>query len=433
MNWMSYSGGPIRLTFKEAARAKAGTCLVVRTQPNGTWLVAMVSTDSGMPVGEVCYVANPAEAEAAAKQLIDLRSSGGKQASLRAKVVRLAHAKPELRPHLLPLLKSASAAAELVEPLKELQQLDELADNIEAITDVFSLHFKTAAAIDPQVKSQFDALTKARAGSDAAEKVKDSLQSILKTYPDDKTALRAVKDAETMFARFTKLESEAAAMIRKLSQKASPEALKKLSVSAAEMIRKQLVDPKSLLVIPWQREANASLRGATSVAYQVVLRVMGVGSQGSVSLTIEESTGNAIGPYLAELGVFPPKPTTAKEAATTFLSMLSGWSGLKGEDSLNAARAEVGKRIAAAVKYACKSLSYDIDPIEIQPLKVSGGFRLNRLEGMSEWDRDAIISKEESKAEKLLAKAIGADMASVKGIRVGYQEKGWYGIEVLLK
>jgi len=109
MNWMSYSGGPIRLTFKEAARAKAGTCLVVRTQPNGTWLVAMVSTDSGMPVGEVCYVANPAEAEAAAKQLIDLRSSGGKQASLRAKVVRLAHAKPELRPHLLPLLAKTSA------------------------------------------------------------------------------------------------------------------------------------------------------------------------------------------------------------------------------------------------------------------------------------------------------------------------------------
>jgi len=56
--------------------------------------------------------------------------------------------------------------------------------------------------IDPEVKSQRDALIKAREGLKAAKQVLESVTGILKVYPDDKTAIRAKADAETMLNRF---------------------------------------------------------------------------------------------------------------------------------------------------------------------------------------------------------------------------------------
>lgn len=49
IRWKTYDGEPLHLTEKEISRADAGWTIVVRPQPDGTWMVAAVHVDTRLP------------------------------------------------------------------------------------------------------------------------------------------------------------------------------------------------------------------------------------------------------------------------------------------------------------------------------------------------------------------------------------------------
>ncbi|MEC9122781.1 MAG: hypothetical protein VX969_01460, partial [Verrucomicrobiota bacterium] len=111
--------------------------------------------------------------------------------------------------------------------MRELDALEELDENLNGVIDAFDASMKTAAKINPEVSSQFEVLNKARKGIQSAEAIQKNIQAIIETYPEDKTAKRALKDASTMIARFKRTESKAAGVVRRISKKEAPPALRK--------------------------------------------------------------------------------------------------------------------------------------------------------------------------------------------------------------
>jgi hypothetical protein len=312
--------------------------------------------------------------------------------------------------------------------LNTLYLLDELADNIEEVTSTFNLHYRTAAAVSTEVKSQFAALGKANAGLVAAKNVVNSLKEIVKTFPDDKTAIRGMKDAETMLKRFTKLKQEASDMLQKISKGEMPDSLKKLGAASAKLIQERLVDPKSLQILYWQSDI---VRDAT---FDIIFRVKTDG--GPVEVKLTESTGETTGPRLrSSYGTIHP-PVEPKQVASELFKLLKGWSGLKGEPEKNVERHSVGDVIKIILSNFARqqSSTYD-DKVDVSRdgLSYSIGFRLNSVDSYSEWERDEILDKNSTVLHKKLVSALGENTKFINQTFVTPEEKGWWTAHVTLK
>ena len=322
--------------------------------------------------------------------------------------------------------------------LDTLADLRELADNIEGITNAFSKHF--ASGLDPQVRSQLEALQKARDGLKAARSIQESLSFLLTVYPADKVALRAQKDADGMVKRFTKLESEAAKMIRTLSSAKTSPALKAAAATLATKIRALLVDPKVLRVIPWQREA---WRGPKGVIYQIILRIPETAT-GSLDLTLSEDTtapyqkiewdlrNERGGGYLHNGEYKSPADLMPKVR-----EMLSGWDGLKGETGQNAKRMELAKILAPIIDFFCEGVAGRSEArkteIEQNGKVLYGGFRGNvRYESYGDRGYDD-ANDEARRLTSDLRKRLSAYSSAIATISVGYDEKGHFSVGVMLK
>ena len=333
-------------------------------------------------------------------------------------------------------LKQAVPRA-LSEALQELDALDELSQSIEEVTDAFSMHYRMAAVpISTEVQSQLDALHKARKGLAKAQEITSRIAALLEIYPEDKTAQRAVKDAAVMVKRFSKHEKDAAKMIRTLSKKAMPEDLKKMAASVQRSIRRKLVDPKALQVLPWTIEKRSYKTNQTGAAFQVVFRIVDESLHGNKAETIlEVNTVTPRGVELASRG--SAKATSAKEAVAHFLAQLQGYAGLAGEADRTTTRMDAAQGIASALKSWGRKVSIehsrDAD-IGKGALTVSFSIRRDtRWESYSDWEYDDGVSTEEKELLASLRPYLKPYQQDIKSLDVNYSEKGGWTAWVQLK
>jgi len=300
--------------------------------------------------------------------------------------------------------------------------------------------------IDPEVKSQRDALIKAREGLKAAKQVLESVTGILKVYPDDKTAIRAKADAETMVNRFEKHEIEAHKIIEKLTKKVLPPNLKKVGQVAEKLLRDRLVDPNSLKVIPWQVNSTrwVGRQSIESVEFQIVFRVGLVGgdvSKHTGQFVLSEHTGVLDGLRLTYgtwegVGVGSPK-----EVVEFIVKKLAdeGWTGLKGQSEVISGREATAKAIQQIITDVCRSGSYDSERAEISQdnRRIECSYRSNLpKEGERSVGEDRyyeMVGDEIARFRKRLDPALSRYKDQIQSIDIHDGEKSWIYVVVTLK
>jgi len=332
-----------------------------------------------------------------------------------------------------------TAAVTMKDVLKNLADLDDLSDNIEDMVGMFGRHFKVAARMDTDVDSQLELLKKARNGLEAAKNTQKYLEEVLKEYPDDKTALRAIKDAMAMVKRFEKHEKDARKVISIISKKEMPPALVKFASSVARALRAKLEDPKSLKVIPWQQKTRGGIE------YQMVVVVPVPGhhilniSRDEWRVELVESTDSADGP-MVKFGWNLEKATT-REVAKRMTNALSGWPGLKGEESAIAAREEIAKGVASALNSAIARMrGFDDSKAEISDgnTRIEASYRSNYLpkEGAQDVGSDSyyhMVQEEIDRFKKQVEPLLKPFAKAIKDVYYDDSEKSWVYVQVGLK
>jgi len=318
------------------------------------------------------------------------------------------------------------AKPNLREILKEMDKLNELSENLTEVENQVSNTFKMAASLNPEIRTQKEALKKAVAGHQGAQNMLNDLREILKLYPDDKTAQRAVKDAQTLVKRFAKHESEARKIIKQLSKKGLPPALSKMAKELATMIKKHLVNPSDLDIRYQQGEAYS--RDWEGVKY-VVLFSLSEGNQFPKTIGLEETT--------LRPGVYPAgnerNTTTAKEALEKFLIAYQGSPLIKGQEGANKKR----KEILDALGLRLSRMTSFRDLVK-KDLSISGEFRDFRLpkDGayeMGEYEYEDLLKTVMKGHIEDVKKAIAPYEKDIRGWSISPEEKSWLYLTINLK
>jgi len=325
----------------------------------------------------------------------------------------------------------------LDQALRNLSDLDELSNNIDEMVDTFGMHFRVAG-IDPEVKTQFDLLSKAKNGLQAAKNTLQAIEGVLRAYPDDKTALRAQKDAQTMVSRFERHELDARKVVSTLSKKALPPALKKYAATVVRAIKARLVDPSILKVIPWQQ---SDYRGG--MQYQVVIKIPAPGTRyqnGVYVLTLAESTAQPEGPGVVRGIGGHPAIETPRQVADKMAEDLKGWPGLKGEEQAISGRQQAAAGIASALNSAITRMRpwmHEKAEITNGNTEVSGSYRSGLpKEGESsvgEYAYRDMVDEEIANFKKVFEPLLRPYQSSVKKVQYYDGEKSWIYTTVRLK
>lgn len=329
------------------------------------------------------------------------------------------------------------SADQLRKLMQELDALEELDANLNGVIEVFDASMKMAAKINPEATSQFEVLNKARKGIKSAEAIQKNIQAILDVYPEDKTAQRALKDASTMIARFKRTEKKAAAVVRRISKKEAPPALRKATASTKRALTKLLVDPSILQVLPWQGVTHewVASRGYRSdqrvegVEYQTVFRFP-LENQKSHDIILFQSTLNDKGVMMKGSNGGMAQKWSLQEVTKWFLNMMKGSPLLKGEGDRNAQRAKVAPEIARAMEqYANRVGDTYRRPAEINGTQIDMSTR-------TDYDYADYGQYEEPDFPDFspgLIKALKPWAQYIASYNGGYSEKGWYEFGVVLK
>jgi hypothetical protein len=256
-----------------------------------------------------------------------------------------------------------------------------------------------------------------------------------------------LKDADVMIRRFEKHAAKAHKMVQQLSKKQLPPALAKLSKSVAAAIKRRLVDPKVLQVLPWQQTRNFYLKGGyrgrnvDGVEYQVVFRIVdpGLGHQGRAEMILGESTVLSTGPYISG-GVYT-EPTDQKKATANFIAMLEGWKGMKGQADAISGRAATAQAVAQALTRALRGMrSFDTEDVEISRdnKHIEGAYRTDNLPKEGARDQGEYVYREQVNQEvaswrAILDPKLTHYMSEIKKIEVSDGEKGWIYTYITLK
>ncbi len=332
------------------------------------------------------------------------------------------------------MAEEAPAIQDVVNELEKLKQLDQ---NLDEIETTFGLHFKLAALpeTDPEVKSQFEALEKARGGLKAARSILKSVEEILKAYPDDKTAIRSKAEAEVMVKRFAKHEADAHKIIETISKKSMPETLKKMAGAAKKIIEAMFINPEHLRVIAWQS------RMFKGVIYQMAFSIDSKAEPPlpenlrNLQLILEEDTTRQTGPNI--FGAY--QPTTAKEFAERFLDALKGWRGLKGESEAISGRKEAAEQVRRALDSALAlGMDQDRATISHDNREVEGSYRSNVLpkEGeraVGEYEYGEMVERVLGDTKKSVERSLTHLKDKIEKIKYGTGEKSWVYVTVVLK
>ena len=363
----------------------------------------------------------------------------------------------------MPLSPSRVAASftanSLSEVLYGLDALRELDSRLTSMEVSFDEHYpnvlRVAAVVDPEVVSQGAALQKAREGLAAARDIRLKVEVILKAYPDDKTAKRAVADADVMIERFVKHEEAAAKVLRTIAKKQMPPALKAYMDKAEKLIAAKFVDPSKLRVIPWVTlhteyipPVNRWSEGTQikCLLFQAVFRVEGVFAGDPleptrtqrVELIVSEATAGPGGTRIDGLRAYSVGDTKqdATWFADKFLEELRGWPGLVGATGANATRKTVALQIGALLGSLAQRLGESRkQDAEVDPagLTVHVSFRTDlREEDYGQYDET--WRREGDRMYKEPAKKLLAPYADkIKSFSLSYGEKGYWSFAVTLK
>ncbi len=276
------------------------------------------------------------------------------------------------------LSKFATSIPSLQHMLSELSVLDELADHIEEFNYTVNSHYKSAALQSVEITTPVQAFEKAVSGLKAATEILSGLENMVKLFPEDKTAARALLDAQTMVNRYTRLKTSTREVVVTLSKKNMPESIKKAWKAAESLVRAKFEDPQSLIVTPW---VGVGPRGTP--IFRVFFCVLNVKEHlKNYEASIMEDPLSTVGAIDGE-DWYNPKPFSPKAFADKFTDKLAdmGWSGLKGSGAAAAGREALAKIVARAV-----SQSYDPRCYDKQPVVVSKDNRI--VEGSYRTDLD---------------------------------------------
>lgn len=341
-----------------------------------------------------------------------------------------------------------AAAPDLSELQDRLEVLYELSSNLDAIEDAFDAHFNiTAGVLTPQVKSQFDVLHKAMEGLKAAKEIQRHADVILSLDPADKTAQRTKVEADRMVEKYSRHEDSARKIIRTISKKEMPPALKKEAAVATKIIESRLVNPSDLDVVPWQNTVSILIPGGQTLEvaqYQMVFKIKTEKIE-DLSPRLVEHTGTEkpgvfgmFGRY--DRGHFPyNRPMTGKEFAQMVLDYLVGWPGLKGEAEASVARSSTAQAVAGVVSSVSRSLGWmsNETTISADNLVINGAYRSNLpKEGayeVGEYEYDNMVREETRRCAEALKAKLKPYQDKIKKIDIHDEEKSWIYITVTLK
>jgi hypothetical protein len=343
----------------------------------------------------------------------------------------------------------ARIASEADALLDQLGQLAELDGTLTAIEDSFAMHYRTASDLRPQIVSHSDALKKAMAGLEQAQKIQTAAKAIVAAFPEDKTASRVVADANTMVARFTRHVDEARKVIRTLAQKQMPPALKAAAAKVKAAASKLLVDPDQMQVIPWIQPSMAYIPSRYGGAYSnvetfqfsVLFRIEGIQNahQGRFQMELRESPVGEPGVQFYDSMNFIAY-TGPEQAVGLMRRILVGWSGLKGEADASASRAPVAAAVVNALNSAISRMrAYQSDPAKVteRGLVVGGSYRSDLpKEGAQEYGEyryDEMVRKEVAQWRRVLDPYLAPHMSGIKDVDVSDGEKSWIYTRITLK
>jgi hypothetical protein len=321
-----------------------------------------------------------------------------------------------------------AAAPRLKELLNELADLDELDENLNEVLDTFAVHFRTAS--DTEVVSQFDAYKKAQAGLRAAESVLASLRDVLQQYPDDKTANRALRDAEVMVARFTRNKEKTLSMRKRLGKKLAPPALKAAGVKTVKAFRKLLEDPKSLTT---RLTSDAGTwKGVKGARYIQKIRIALEGTQDLVIVMIQSTVWNKNKVTIMIGMEGEVKWWDIAVATTMFMEAMEGKPELKGEGNKISERLRVVPEIAQEMGWYANKMgdTYNREP------EISADGRTIEVSFRTEYDERDYGQYEEPDFPDYtpgMKTELSEYMGGIKSISGDYGEKGWFYITVELK
>ena len=330
------------------------------------------------------------------------------------------------------IVKRIAYPMALDEVLNTLAELSELSNNIEESIDTFAMHYRMAA-VDPMVTTQKDLLVKAREGLRAANMVISAVKAVLQQYPDDKTALRAMKDAETMVDRFTKHEQDASKIIRIISKKAMPPELKKYAAKLNKALSDRMVNSDMLQVIPWQQDAYRD------VIFKVVFKV--VDGTFNVVANAYEDLSSKDGP-LASMGEqsYNGKRLSSSEFVEQFFAGLKGWPGIKGEADAIGVRSVAAQKVMNALNSAIGRMNgwmSEKATISQSGTEVEASYRSNLpKEGASDVGEsryEEMVRDEIARFKKVVEPLLSPYMDLIAGVHYYDSEKSWINVEVELK
>ena len=310
-------------------------------------------------------------------------------------------------------------------------------------------HYRTASAdLRPQIVSHNDALKKATAGLEQAGKILAAAQAIVAAFPEDKTAGRAVADANTMVGRFTRHVDEARKVIRTLAQKQMPPDLKAAAAKVKAAASKLLVDPDQLQVIPWIQPYTAYIPGrygaasnVETVMFSVVFRIEGIENayHGRFQMELRETPVGDPGVKFYDSMNFHPY-TGPEQAIGLMRRTLVGWSGLKGEADASSARAPVAAAVVRALDSAIARMrAWQSDPAKVtsRGLVVEAAYRSELpKEGSREvgsYRYEEMVREEVAAWRKVLDPYLAPHLNGIKDVSVSDGEKSWIYTHITLK
>ena len=320
------------------------------------------------------------------------------------------------------------------EILERLDDLEELSVSIDDMVDTFKSHYRMAG-MDTEVKNQKDLLEKAKNGLQSCLEIRGSLGRILGQFPDDKNALKAMRELELMEKRFTRHKEDASEIVRVLSKKLITPALKELGSKIKKELVKRLVDPDSLKVETWQYEQwNGDL-------YAQIYFTINDGKtdrRGVISENLSKKGGPKVDSVGGSSGFV--RDVSPKEFADMFFIPLKGWSGLLGEDEAQKNRAGSVLKISNVIETVLRRMhSIDVGQIEVNEsgTSIEGSYRSNLpkegARSVGEDRYDEMVDNEKKMVRGVLMPLLQPYMSVIERVSIQDEEKSWVSIIVELK
>lgn len=370
--------------------------------------------------------------------------------TLRSKVIRLAHTNPDLRPHLLPLLKEAAGPdAVYEEALDNLADLALLSENAQDIIDGFNLHYASGrvAGMDPQIASEYKVLTKVLEGQKLADQTVKAMENLVKLFPEEKKYAKALLDAKKMHDKLTKQVDASKKIIRTVAKKVAPKDLTVFSKKLQSKLESRLIDPSQVESFFTQGE---DWKGNVESFFVVKASVSNPDPESgtrtrNIALWIKEMVTGEPGLFMgvsfeSNRAPYDWKPADVDGAVAKFLEAAEGWKNIKGEAEGQAARSGTAKTIASVLDGITSRLSWHgKDPTNVSPdfRRVDGAYRSNLpKEGayeVGEYRYEEMVSKEIAQARKAVDAALAPYKDKIVKVDIHDGEKSWIYIQITLK